>query len=414
MSNTELSTYSILESSGPFTDPEYTPEFGKDELSKAKILVVGAGGLGCEILKDLALSSFTDIECIDMDTIELSNLNRQFLFRESDVGKSKAKVAAKFVSRVVKDVKIVAHFNRIQDFDTDFYRRFTLIICGLDNIEARSWINKMVVDIALHHEELIPLIDGGTEGFQGSVKLMIPTITACFECYMKLVPKQTTYPLCTLASTPRLPEHCIEWAHQLEWPRVYSGKKFDPDDPEDVETMYMMSLKRARQFGIDGVTKSKTLGVVKNIIPAIASTNAVIAAACCNEAFKFVTSCNPNMVDSMYYNGEVGVVLASDEYHKVPGCPVCGNTVEEITVRDDITVKDFARYIKEKYELIEPDIFYQEKDLYNFKGNMKNGERRLRDEVAFEREGSNWRCQYELIAVDRGGKQVRLDITLEQ
>jgi len=74
----------------------------------SQILVVGAGGLGCEILKNLALCNVNHIFVVDLDTIELSNLNRQFLFREKDIGKFKSEVARDFIKEKFKNIDIIA------------------------------------------------------------------------------------------------------------------------------------------------------------------------------------------------------------------------------------------------------------------------------------------------------------------
>lgn len=100
------------------------------------------------------------------DTIDVSNLNRQFLFRQSDVGKYKAECAARFVEQRVKGVKINPYCGKIQDKDEEYYMQFQIIICGLDSVEARRWINATLVGMVDEEnpDSLKPLVDGGTEG----------------------------------------------------------------------------------------------------------------------------------------------------------------------------------------------------------------------------------------------------------
>jgi ubiquitin-activating enzyme E1 C len=100
------------------------------------------------------------------DTIDISNLNRQFLFRQADIGKPKAEVAAAFVQKRVNGVTITPYVGKIQDKDEDYYMQFKIIICGLDSIEARRWINATLISMVDMEdpESLKPLVDGGTEG----------------------------------------------------------------------------------------------------------------------------------------------------------------------------------------------------------------------------------------------------------
>ncbi|GAB7341604.1 hypothetical protein MBLNU457_7809t2 [Dothideomycetes sp. NU457] len=364
----------ILNRPGPFTDPDF--EGGKalaQNLEAMKVLVIGAGGLGCEILKNLALSGFKNIDVIDMDTIDVSNLNRQFLFRQADVGGSKAEVAAKFVMQRVKGVTINPYCGKIQDKDEDYYMQFNLVICGLDSIEARRWINATLVGMVdmENPDSLKPLIDGGTEGFKGQARVILPTMTSCIECQLDMHAPRAAVPLCTLATIPRQPQHCIEWAHIIAWDEERKDMVLDTDDPEHITWLFQKAAKRAQEFNIPGVTYSMTQGVVKNIIPAIASTNAIVAAACCNEAFKIASTTNPFLGNPetnnyMMYSGDDSIYTYTFEHQKKDDCPVCGNLAREIDVKKDWTLQDFVDHLGERPEaqIKKPQIRSEQKTLY--------------------------------------------------
>ena len=268
------------------------------------------------------------------------------------MGKSKAEVAAAFVEKRVKGVKITPYNGKIQDKDEDYYMQFRLVICGLDSIEARRWINAMLVDMVDEEnpESLKPLIDGGTEGFKGQARVILPTLSSCIECQLDMHAPRPAVPLCTLATIPRQPQHCIEWAHIIAWEEHRKDEIMDADNPEHITWLYEKSLARAKEFNITGVTYSLTQGVVKNIIPAIASTNAIVAASCCNEALKILTSCNPFLNNYMMYSGDDSVYTYTFQHEKKDDCPVCGNLARDLDVDPEATLEDFIASLAERPE----------------------------------------------------------------
>ncbi|XP_055637305.1 SUMO-activating enzyme subunit 2 [Toxorhynchites rutilus septentrionalis] len=181
----------------------------QEKIANSKILVVGAGGIGCEILKNLVLSGFQDIEIIDLDTIDVSNLNRQFLFHKEHVGKSKANVARESALSFNPDVKIKAYHDSVTttNYGVSFFKQFKLVLNALDNRAARNHVNRLCLTAD------VPLIESGTAGYNGQVELIKRGMTQCYECTPKAA--QKTFPGCTIRNTPSEPIHCIVWAKHL-------------------------------------------------------------------------------------------------------------------------------------------------------------------------------------------------------
>jgi len=146
-----------------------------ERIHEAKCLVVGAGALGNEVVKNLVLSGFRNITVVDMDDIVLSNLNRCIFFRDGDIGRvKKSEIIAKRASELDPDVKIIPLVMRIQelrDWDHD------IVLGCLDNISARLHINSHSMFYG------IPYVDGATDGFMGKVTVVLKE-GPCLQCMM--------------------------------------------------------------------------------------------------------------------------------------------------------------------------------------------------------------------------------------
>lgn len=191
--------------------------FGSDfqkKLARLKYFVVGSGAIGCEHLKNFALMGIASnpegkIIVTDMDLIERSNLNRQFLFRPWDVGEMKAKVAGKAVKKMNPDVNIVAHQNRVGPetemiYDDDFFESLNGVANALDNIDARTYMDRRCV----YYRK--PLLESGTLGTKGNVQVVIPFLTESYASSQD--PPEKSIPICTLKNFPNAIEHTLQWA----------------------------------------------------------------------------------------------------------------------------------------------------------------------------------------------------------
>lgn len=147
-------------------------------LAKARVLVIGAGALGNEILKNLALLGIGNILVADMDKIENSNLSRSVLYRAKDNGHYKATVAARATKEIYPDLRIEAfNGNVVHDLGLGVFRWADVVIGGLDNREARLAINRACYKLNK------PWIDGAIEQIQGTARVFVPD-GPCYECTM--------------------------------------------------------------------------------------------------------------------------------------------------------------------------------------------------------------------------------------
>jgi hypothetical protein len=183
---------------------------------------------------------------------------------------------------------------------------------------------------------------------------------------------------------------------------MHTGDSLDTDDPEHITWLYQKALTRAKEFNISGVTYSMTQGVVKNIIPAIASTNAIVAAACCNEAFKLATNSNPCLGmpggnNYMMYSGDEGVYTYTFEHQKKDDCPVCGNLARPMKVDPNVTLAEFLEGLAERPEAYVHRPLGNPRSLMGNTGNLKNHHFERRRRRSTTNSLQVWRNRHDLI-----------------
>uniref|UniRef100_A0A7S1GCU7 Ubiquitin-activating enzyme E1 C-terminal domain-containing protein n=1 Tax=Bicosoecida sp. CB-2014 TaxID=1486930 RepID=A0A7S1GCU7_9STRA len=187
-----------------------------DKMANARTFMVGCGALGCELLKNFALLGVGSgpeghITTTDGDTIEVSNLNRQFLFRRDDVGKHKSHVSRAAALKMnpavkIKSLELLVKPETETTFNDKFWESLTFVTNALDNIHARNYVDGRCVFYTL------PLLESGTLGTKCNSMPIVPHLTASYTDGPQAGDDEDAIPMCTLRNFPSLIDHCIEWA----------------------------------------------------------------------------------------------------------------------------------------------------------------------------------------------------------
>lgn len=151
----------------------------QDRLKDAKVLVVGAGALGNELVKNLVMMGVGTTIVIDMDTVENSNLARCVFFRPGDDGRPKAELLASRAREINPDVEVIPVVGDVRlDLGLGVFDDVDVVLGGLDNREARMFVNQSC------YKTSTPWVDGAIEGLMGVARVFSPPETACYECTM--------------------------------------------------------------------------------------------------------------------------------------------------------------------------------------------------------------------------------------
>ncbi|MDW5550116.1 HesA/MoeB/ThiF family protein [Methanosarcina sp.] len=170
-------------------------EEGQEKLKNAKVLVAGAGGLGSPVSTYLAIAGIGKIILADFDSVDPSNLNRQFLHHQKDIGRLKVESAKEKLLSMNPDIEVETIAEMLTESNLEaLVPECDVIVDALDNLETRHMLNRLAI------KRRIPLIHGAVTGYDGQVTTIVPGKTPCFYCIFPRISKKEIFPV--LGATP--------------------------------------------------------------------------------------------------------------------------------------------------------------------------------------------------------------------
>ena len=307
-----------------YSRQQLIPGWNQETLSDSTVVLVGVGAIGSYVGTILASSGIGKLIIIDFDTIEISNLNRQLIYRDNDVGKSKSEVAATRLKELNSTIEIEFYHKKMEEVSVSVYEKADVIISCLDTFLGRRWINSMAVRVKK------PLVTGGMFAFLGNAQVIIPYETACFEC-QPLVPEEELAQACTPFGEERKKER--------------EEKEIEPP------------------------------------LPAVATLSSIIAGIMAQEALKLILGIGDYLQNYLFYDG-LNNATTIIELVRSEECPTCGDLYKleqiEFVAHTDETVQELEIRLALTYGLEKPELM--------IKGKLLNSDDLIKNCISKEKE----------------------------
>ncbi len=300
-------------------------------VKNSRVLIIGIGGLGCEIAKNLAMLGVGHLDLVDLDVIEYSNLNRQLLFAGAKLGQPKAIVAAEKLKEINPKITIKAYHSSLERLDPIIYKKADVVIGGLDSMNARLNLNAHCIRFGK------PLVDGGVAGYHGHMYTVFPYVNACYECNPLPVGEIDDMAACTVVGIPRKRIHCV-FKGDMAFKEKFERDP-NPKDINDIKFIQKEANILAEKYDfLPKFTKSDILQIIDRHDPGIITINALISAMESHEAVKIIHWINGHKalgrpVTSYVVFNAMTMKFYHIEKKRNPECPQCGNNVKRVKIQ---------------------------------------------------------------------------------
>jgi len=316
-------------------DRQFRLEGWSQKLVKdSRVLIIGVGGLGCEIAKNLSMLGVGHLDLVDLDIIEHSNLNRQILFTNAKLGEPKAVVAARKLREINPNITVIGYHTSLERLDPSLYYNADVIIGGLDSMNARLNLNAQSIRFRK------PLVDGGVSGYYGHVYTIFPYKNACYECNPLPVLENDEMAACTVVGIPRKRIHCV-FKGDMAFKEKFEREP-NPKNLEEIKFIQKTANELVNKYNfLPEYTEDDIVKVIDRHDPGIITINAVISALQSHEAIKIIhwnkdhKALGKPVSDYVVFNA-MTMKFYHIEKKRNPECIQCGSDVRRVVIKMNI------------------------------------------------------------------------------